>query len=121
MPIERALVSVHEKTGIVEFATRARAGRRRSGLHRRHGQAAARIRRKGSRSLRIDRLAGDAGRARKDLAPESAWRNSCFAAIGPTIGDETRKHGIAPIDLVVVNLYPFEATASRAEQFRRKT
>src|SRR5579884_4567784 len=27
--------------------------------------------------------------------------------------DETRKSGIAPVDLVVVNLYPFEATAAR--------
>src|SRR4029077_20065167 len=32
----------------------------------------------------------------------------------PEDADETRKHGIAPVDLVVVNLYPFEATASRA-------
>jgi phosphoribosylaminoimidazolecarboxamide formyltransferase/IMP cyclohydrolase len=29
-------------------------------------------------------------------------------------GEETREHGIAPVDLVVVNLYPFEATAARA-------
>ena len=27
--------------------------------------------------------------------------------------DQTRQHGIAPVDLVVVNLYPFEATAAR--------
>ena len=37
-----------------------------------------------------------------------------FAATRPEDGDETRKHGIAPVDLVVVNLYPFEATAARA-------
>ena len=29
--------------------------------------------------------------------------------------EQTRQHGIAPVDLVVVNLYPFEATAARPD------
>ena len=29
--------------------------------------------------------------------------------------EQTSKHGIAPIDMVVVNLYPFEATAARTD------
>ena len=29
------------------------------------------------------------------------------------------EHGIAPIDLVVVNLYPFEATVARRRRLRR--
>ena len=33
----------------------------------------------------------------------------------PAQVEEARAHGIEPIDLVVVNLYPFEATIARAE------
>ena len=32
---------------------------------------------------------------------------------------QMREHGIAPIDLVVVNLYPFEATVAGGAGFRR--
>ena len=36
----------------------------------------------------------------------------CFAEAGGS--EQAAEHGIAPIDLVVVNLYPFEATAAKS-------
>jgi len=59
-------------------------------------------------------MARDARRAGEDAAPESSWRNT----VSPRdAGDrqQTAEHKIAPIDLVVVNLYPFEATAAKPD------
>ena len=114
--IRRALISVSDKTGLIEFA-KALAG---------HGielvstggtaKAIARRRAEGDRRLRTNRLPGDDGRPRQDAASQGAWRpardprqrRTCKAA---------QTHGIAPIDLLVVNLYPFEATVAKGADF----
>src|SRR5487761_623 len=112
--MERALISVYDKTGVVEFA--------RQLAH-----------------LRIEivstggtaRLLREAGIAVRDVAELTGWPEMLggrvktlhpkvhggilFRRNRPDDGDETRKQGIAAIDLVVVNLYPFEATAARAD------
>jgi phosphoribosylaminoimidazolecarboxamide formyltransferase / IMP cyclohydrolase len=111
--IERALVSVHEKKGIVEF-TRAleQAGVEVVST----GGTAKLLRESGVRAREVAELTGwpeMLGGRVKTLHPK-VHGGILFRRNRPEDGDETRKHGIAPIDLVVVNLYPFEATASRA-------
>ena len=50
------------------------SGRRRAGLHRRHGKGDRRGRHGGARRLRTDRLSRDHGRPRQDPASVGAWR-----------------------------------------------
>ena len=59
---------------------------------------------------------GDAGRPREDAASEGAWRPAGRARqrAARRAGGE---HGIAPIDLLVVNLYPFEATVAKGADY----
>ena len=113
MPIERALVSVYEKTGIVEF-TRALA---QAGVEVvSTGGTARLLRESGVKVREVAELTGwpeMLGGRVKTLHPK-VHGGILFRRNRPEDGDETRKHGIAPVDLVVVNLYPFEATASRA-------
>ena len=74
VPIRRALLSVSDKTGLVDLGQAlARAGRR-AGLDRRHRQGAARRRADGARRLRPDRLSRDDGRPGQDAPPEGPWR-----------------------------------------------
>ncbi|HVS89650.1 MAG TPA: bifunctional phosphoribosylaminoimidazolecarboxamide formyltransferase/IMP cyclohydrolase [Candidatus Acidoferrum sp.] len=113
MAVERALISVFDKTGIAEFAKRLAA-------------------------LRIEilstggtaKLLRDAGVAVRDVSEFTGWPEMLggrVKTLHPKVHGgllfrrnhaEDRKqaaeHGIAPIDLVVVNLYPFEATAAKA-------
>jgi phosphoribosylaminoimidazolecarboxamide formyltransferase/IMP cyclohydrolase len=113
MRVERALISVFEKSGIVEFAKRLAA-------------------------LRIEilstggtaKLLREAGVAVRDVAEFTGWPEMLggrVKTLHPKVHggllfrrglEQDRKeaavHGIAPIDLVVVNLYPFEATAAKA-------
>jgi hypothetical protein len=109
--IRRALLSVTDKTGLVEFA-RAGGAWGRAGFDRRDGAGAARGGAGGARHQRPDRLSGDAGWAGEDAASQGAWRHSAHArecgASG--VGEE---HAIEPIDMVVVNLYAFEKTANK--------
>ena len=72
--IARALLSVSDKTGLVELGAGAGAARRRAGLDRRHRQGAARRGARGARHLRPDRLSRDDGRAGEDAAPQGPWR-----------------------------------------------
>jgi phosphoribosylaminoimidazolecarboxamide formyltransferase / IMP cyclohydrolase len=112
--IERALVSVYEKTGIVEFARAlAQAGVEVVST----GGTAKLLRESGVKVREVSELTGwpeMLGGRVKTLHPKVhggilSRRNR------PDDGEETRKHGIAAIDLVVVNLYPFEATAARKD------
>ncbi len=112
MGIERALVSVYDKTGIVEFA-RALA------------QAKVEIVSTGGTA----KLLRDAGLAVRDIADLTGWPEMLggrVKTLHPKVHggilfrrglaadrDQVKQQGIAPIDLVVVNLYPFEATAVR--------
>ena len=116
MGVERALLSVFDKTGIVELARRLAALKieivSTGGTAKLLREAGC----NGARRFRFDRMAGDAGRAREDAAPESARRNSVSPGrTSASIQEQAEQHGIAPIDLVVVNLYPFEATAAKPD------
>src|ERR1700732_1325457 len=114
MRVERALLSVSDKTGIVELARRLAA-------------------------LRIEilstggtaKLLREEGVPVKDVAEFTNWPEMLggrvktlhpkvhggllFRRNHPEDQKQAKEHGIAPIDLVVVNLYPFEATAAKKE------
>jgi phosphoribosylaminoimidazolecarboxamide formyltransferase/IMP cyclohydrolase len=113
MAVERALISVFDKTGVLEFAKRLAA-------------------------LKIEilstggtaRLLRDSGVAVKDVSEFTGWPEMLggrVKTLHPKVHGgllfrrdlaedqkQAKEHGIAPIDLVVVNLYPFEATAAKA-------
>jgi phosphoribosylaminoimidazolecarboxamide formyltransferase/IMP cyclohydrolase len=113
MAVERALISVFDKTGILDFARRLEA-------------------------LKIEilstggtaKLLRDSGVSVRDVSDFTGWPEMLggrVKTLHPKVHGgllfrrnlaEDRKqaseHGIAPIDLVVVNLYPFEATAAKA-------
>ncbi|MCC7414120.1 MAG: bifunctional phosphoribosylaminoimidazolecarboxamide formyltransferase/IMP cyclohydrolase [Gammaproteobacteria bacterium] len=110
--ITRALLSVSDKTGVVEFARGL--GARGVELLSTGGTA---------RALR------DAGVAVTDVSAYTGFpeiMGGRVKTLHPKIhggilgrrredGDAMRTHGIAPIDLVVVNLYPFEATVAQPD------
>ena len=72
--ITRALLSVSDKTGLIDFARALAELRRRARLHRRHRQGDQGRRPAGDRRLRAHRLSRDDGRPGQDAAPEGAWR-----------------------------------------------
>ena len=112
MAVERALLSVFDKTGIVQFARKLAA-------------------------LKIEilstggtaKLLRDEGVAVKDVSDFTGWPEMLggrVKTLHPKVHGgllfrrehaddqkETQQHGITPIDLVVVNLYPFEQTAAK--------
>ena len=119
-PRRRALLSVSDKTGLVEFARGlAELGfeLRRLGRHRRGCCA-----RQGLAVVDVAQLTGSpemlGGRV-KTLHPRV---HGGLLARRDHPGDQrdVAAHGIAPIDLVVVNLYPFEATVARAGRELRR-
>ena len=83
--------------------------RYRDPLHRRHRGASRRRGRAGGRDRLVHRVPGDDGWPRQDAAPEGPRRSSR----APRHRCRTmREHGIKGIDLLVVNLYPFERTVA---------
>src|SRR5580692_3602276 len=112
MAVERALISVFDKSGIVELAQRLAA-------------------------LKIEilstggtaKLLRDAGVPVRDVSDFTGWPEMLggrVKTLHPKVHGgllfrrnlaedqkQAAEHGIAPIDLVVVNLYPFEATAAK--------
>jgi phosphoribosylaminoimidazolecarboxamide formyltransferase/IMP cyclohydrolase len=112
MAVQRALISVFDKTGIVDFAKRLAA-------------------------LKIEilstggtaKLLRENGIAVRDVSDFTGWPEMLggrVKTLHPKVhggllfrrkrADDQKQaaeHGIAPIDLVVVNLYPFEATAAK--------
>jgi len=112
MAVERALLSVFDKTGIVEFAAKLAA-------------------------LRIEilstggtaKLLREQGIAVKDVSEFTNWPEMLGGRVktlhpkvhggllyrreNPDDLRQAKEHGISPIDLVVVNLYPFEETAAK--------
>jgi phosphoribosylaminoimidazolecarboxamide formyltransferase/IMP cyclohydrolase len=114
MAVERALISVFDKTGVVKFAKRLAA-------------------------LRIEilstggtaKLLREAGVAVRDVSEFTGWPEMLggrVKTLHPKVHGgllfrrnhaedkkQAAEHGIAPIDLVAVNLYPFEATAAKAD------
>ena len=111
--IERALISVYDKTGAADFA-RALAA---LGIEIISTGGTARLLR-------------EAGLAVRDVAELTGWPEMLggrVKTLHPKVHggllyrrgvaadrEEAQRHGIVPIDLVVVNLYPFEATAAKA-------
>ncbi|MCY4350046.1 MAG: bifunctional phosphoribosylaminoimidazolecarboxamide formyltransferase/IMP cyclohydrolase [Thiotrichales bacterium] len=110
--VERALVSVSDKTGIVDFAR---------GLHElgieilSTGGTAARLRDADLPVVEVSSWTGFPemmdGRV-KTLHPRI---HGGLLARRDTDADAMRAHGIAGIDLLVVNLYPFEQTVARPD------
>ena len=112
MPVARALISVFDKTGVLEFAKRLAA-------------------------LKIEilstggtaKLLREAGVPVRDVSDFTGWPEMLggrvktlhpkvhggllFRRNFPEDQKQAAEHGISPIDLVVVNLYPFEATAAK--------
>ena len=112
MAVERALLSVFDKTGIVEFAAKLAA-------------------------LKIEilstggtaKLLRDQGIPVKDVSEFTGWPEMLGGRVKTLhpkvhggllfrrhLDDDVKQaseHGIAPIDLVVVNLYPFEQIAAK--------
>jgi phosphoribosylaminoimidazolecarboxamide formyltransferase / IMP cyclohydrolase len=114
--IRRALISVSDKTGLVAFATAL-------GTH-------------GVEILSTGGTAGalnDAGLAVKDVAEHTGFpemMDGRLKTLHPRVhggllavrgnaehAAAAQAHGIAPIDLLVVNLYPFEATVAQGAAF----
>lgn len=112
MAVERALISVFDKTGIADFAKRLAALR-------------IEILSTGGTS----KLLREAGVAVRDVADFTGWPEMLGGRVKtlhpkvhggllyrrnhPEDQKQAAQHGIARIDLVVVNLYPFEATAAK--------
>jgi phosphoribosylaminoimidazolecarboxamide formyltransferase/IMP cyclohydrolase len=113
MPVERALISVFDKTGIVEFAKRLAALR----IEILSTGGTAKLLREAGIAVRdVAEFTGSpemlGGRV-KTLHPK-VHGGLLFRRGLEQDRKEAAAHGIAPIDLVVVNLYPFEATAAKA-------
>src|SRR5258708_9402184 len=112
MAVQRALISVFDKTGIVDFA-RKLAALRIEILST--GGTARLLREAGIYVLDVCEFTGGpemlGGRV-KTLHPK-VHGGLLFRRNSPEDQKQAAEHGIAPIDLVVVNLYPFEATAAK--------
>src|SRR5713226_5206648 len=113
MTVWRALISVFDKTGIVEFARRL-ATLKFEILST--GGTAKLLREAGITVRDVSDFTGwpeMLGGRVKTLHPK-VHGGLLFRRGNPEDQTQAAEHGIAPIDLVVVNLYPFEATAARA-------
>ena len=114
MKIQRALISVSDKTGLVEFARGLAAARRRDHLDRRHRRSCCT--KEGVASTEISAFTGFPemmdGRV-KTLHPK-VHGGLLYLRDNPEHVAQAKEHGIQPIDLVVVNLYPFEKTIAKA-------
>jgi phosphoribosylaminoimidazolecarboxamide formyltransferase / IMP cyclohydrolase len=112
VPIQRALISVFDKTGLLEFAKRLAA------LH-------IEIVSTGGTA----RLLREAGLPVRDVSEMTGWPEMLggrVKTLHPKVHggilhrrglaadlEQVAEHGIAAIDMVVVNLYPFSATARK--------
>jgi phosphoribosylaminoimidazolecarboxamide formyltransferase / IMP cyclohydrolase len=115
-PIARALLSVSDKTGLVAFAQALAA--RGVELVSTGGTAKALA----EAGLKVQDVAAVTGFPEmldgrvKTLHP--AIHGGLLARRGdPAHRSALERHGIAPIDLLVVNLYPFAATVARGAHF----
>jgi phosphoribosylaminoimidazolecarboxamide formyltransferase/IMP cyclohydrolase len=112
MGVERALLSVYDKTGIVDFARRL-----------------ARLNIELLSTGGTSKLLRDSGVAVKDVSEFTKWPEMLGGRVktlhpkvhggllyrrgNPDDLKQAKEHDISPIDLVAVNLYPFEATAAK--------
>lgn len=114
MAIARALISVHDKSGIEDFAKRLSA----MGIELVSTGGTSRLLREGGIAVRdVADLTGwpeMLGGRVKTLHPK-VHGGILFRRKLAEDQKQAAEHAIAPIDLVVVNLYPFEATAAKTE------
>lgn len=113
MAIERALMSVYDKTGLAQFAARLA----KLDVEIVSTGGTARFLREAGVTVRdVAELTGSpemlGGRV-KTLHPK-VHGGILFRRGNAEDRKQTAEHGIAPIDMVVVNLYPFSATASKS-------
>jgi phosphoribosylaminoimidazolecarboxamide formyltransferase/IMP cyclohydrolase len=111
LPVRRALISVSDKTGLVDFARRLHA----AGVELvASGGTALALREADVPVTAIVDVTGAAemlGGRVKTLHP--AIHGGILADLGsPAHVGDLEKRGIEPFELVVVNLYPFEATVA---------
>jgi phosphoribosylaminoimidazolecarboxamide formyltransferase/IMP cyclohydrolase len=110
--IQRALLSVSEKTGLIEFAQTLAA----SGVELISTGGTARALREAG--LTVKDISDHTGFPEmldgrvKTLHPK-VHGGLLFIRGNPAHESAAKEHGIPPIDLVVVNLYPFEQTVAR--------
>src|SRR3979490_847515 len=112
MALQRALISVFDKTGIVEFAKRLDA----LAIEILSTGGTAKLRREAGVSVRdVSDFTGwpeMLGGRVKTLHPK-VHGGLLFRRKSPEDQKQAKEHGIASIDLVVVNLYPFAETAAK--------
>ncbi len=112
LPVRRALISVSDKTGVLDFA---RALRDLSVEILSTGGTYKLLREHGIEAQEVADYTGFPemmdGRV-KTLHPKIHGGILGRRALD---GEVMAQHGIAPIDLVAVNLYPFEATVAQAD------
>ncbi len=112
IPIRRALLSVTDKTGIVEFAT----GLRAHGVELLSTGATARALRESG--LPVQEVADYTGFPELMGGRLKSLHPKIYGGLLGRRGEDDAamaEHGIAPIDLAVVNLYPFRQTVARAD------
>lgn len=114
MKIQRALISVSDKTGIVEFATQLVS----FGVEiLSTGGTAKALQAAGIPTVEVSNFTGSPeileGRV-KTLHPK-IHGGLLYLRGNHEHEEQAKAHGIRPIDLVVVNLYPFEATIARED------
>ncbi len=114
MKIKRALLSVSDKTGIAEFARRLQ----QMGVEIiSTGGTAALLKSESIPVLEIEKFTGFpeilGGRV-KTLHPK-VHGGLLYVRTDPTHQEQLTKNGIQPIDLVAVNLYPFEQTIRKPD------
>src|SRR6202140_1817650 len=111
---QRALISVFDKTGVVKFAKRINA----LGIEiLSTGGTAKLLRDAGGAGIDVSEFTGwpeMLGGRVKTLHPK-VHGGLLFRRGHAEDEKQAAEHGIAPIDLVVVNLYPFAETAAKAE------
>ena len=112
IPVRRALLSVSDKTGLAELA----AGLAAAGVELiSTGGTAAALRAAGLAAREVSELTGFpeimGGRV-KTLHP---LVHGGLLGRGAADADDAAAHGIAPIELLVVNLYPFARVAARPD------
>ena len=112
--VRRALLSVSDKTGVVEFARGLSELGDRARLHRRHRPRSVRCGHPGPADRGVHGFPEMMDGRVKTLHPR------LYAGLLALRDDDSHlqaasEHGIEPVDLVCVNLYPFEQTLARGD------